>query len=313
MSRVSPKNMIGNIKLKTIFDIPFGNTNGCVLSLDALLPEAQSSPPVVLWLHGGGWHSGNKRKAIDKHMLDFLVHKGFALVSAEYRLSGEARFPAQIHDVKAAIRWLRAHPEVLGIDPDRIAIAGFSAGAHLAALAATTADVSQLEGECGSAGHSTRVRAASAMSAPTDFARNPAARDPSLNAAVPAGEVSPEERLLGGPVDQNPDLARLANPGAFIGPDTPPLMIVHGSCDEVVPVSQADYLYEALESGDTEVTFVRVEGGNHGCWPAGQPYPSKPLSTDLESWMLAFFEYYILEKPGFKGPGLFKIEASGFE
>ena len=239
----------GKIQLKTVLDIPFGNANGRVLSLDALLPDEQPSAPVVLWLHGGGWNSGNKRKAIDNHMLDFLVHSGFAVVSAEYRLSGEAGFPAQIHDVKAAIRWLRAQPELLGIDPDRISIAGFSAGAHLAALAATTAEVSELDGECGSAGHSTLVMAAFAMAAPTDFARNPAAKDPSLNAAVPAGEVSPEERLLGGPIDQNSDLARLANPGVSIGLDTPPFLMVHGGRDEVVPVSQADYLYEALEIG----------------------------------------------------------------
>ena len=142
--------------MKTIIDIPYGNAKGRVLSLDALQPEipAKIRRPAVLWLHGGGWHSGNKRNAIEMHMLDFLVDRGFVVVSAEYRLSGEAHFPAQIHDVKAAIRWLHGHPEVLDIDTDRIAIAGFSAGAHLAALAATTADVPKLEGESGSPGYS---------------------------------------------------------------------------------------------------------------------------------------------------------------
>lgn len=156
--------------------------NGRLLSLDVLRPEGDSGValPVVLWLHGGGWYSGNKRNAVDKHMLDFLVGSGFVVASAEYRLSDEAPFPAQIHDVKAAIRWLRARPDVLGINPERVGLAGFSAGAHLAALAATTPGVPELEGESGSPGYSTHVQAAIVMAAPTDFTRNPAATDPSL-------------------------------------------------------------------------------------------------------------------------------------
>ena len=99
-------------QLQTLLDIPYGTANGRLLSLDALRPERDSGAalPVVLWLHGGGWYSGNKRFALNVHMLDFLVHSGFGLASVEYRLSDEAAFPAQIHDVKAAIRWLRAKP-----------------------------------------------------------------------------------------------------------------------------------------------------------------------------------------------------------
>jgi acetyl esterase/lipase len=123
----------------TLLDIPYVPANGRLLSLDALRPDRDSgiALPVVLWLHRGGWYSGSKRNAIDTHMLDFLVRSGFVVASAEYRLSDEAPFPAQIHDVKAAIRWLRARPKVLGINPERVALAGFSAGGHLAALAAT--------------------------------------------------------------------------------------------------------------------------------------------------------------------------------
>src|SRR5215813_10908607 len=168
------------MQIQTVLDIPYGMANGRSLSLDALRPERDSGTalPVVLWLHGGGWYSGDKRFVIHTHKLDFLVRSGFVVASVEYRLSDEASFPAQIHDVKAALRWLRARPEVLGIDPERVAIAGFSAGAHLAALAATTAGVPELEGESGSPGYSTRVRAAIAMAPPTDFTRNPAASDP---------------------------------------------------------------------------------------------------------------------------------------
>jgi alpha/beta superfamily hydrolase len=131
------------MSLQTVLDIPYGIANGRSLSLDAVRPnhDTGSALPVVVWLHGGGWYSGNKRNAINNHMLDGLVYSGFVLASVEYRLSGEAPFPAQIHDVKAAIRWLRAHPDVLGIDLERIAVAGFSSGGHLAALVATTVGV----------------------------------------------------------------------------------------------------------------------------------------------------------------------------
>src|SRR5215813_4124648 len=298
------------MRLKTLLDIPYGKANGRLLSLDALRPERDSgaSLPVVLWLHGGGWYSGNKRFVIYTHKLDFLVRSGFVIASAEYRLSDEARFPAQIHDVKAAIRWLRARPEVLGINPERVALAGFSAGAHLAALAATTVGVPELEGESGSPGYSTSVQAAIAMAAPTDFTRNPAATDPSLNPNSVGGAI-PEQRLLGGRIEELPTLARLASPATFIGSDTPPILIIHGSDDEIVPVSQAEYLYQALEAKGIKVTFIRVEGGNHGCWPAGQPYPSKPLPSRLERWMLEFLEKHLLGKPGFNLHGVHRIDA----
>jgi acetyl esterase/lipase len=255
-------------QLQTLLDIPYGTANGRLLSLDALRPERDSGAalPVVLWLHGGGWYSGNKRFALNVHMLDFLVHSGFVLASVEYRLSNEAAFPAQIHDVKAAIRWLRAKPEVLGIDPERVALAGFSAGGHLAALAATTVGVSELEGESGSPGYSTRVQAAIAMAAPTDFTQNPAASDPSLNPNSADG-MTPEQRLLGGRIEERPTLARLANPAAFIGPETPPMLLIHGSVDEIVPVSQADYLYMLWRTGASKWRSFGSRGATTG---AGQ-------------------------------------------
>jgi acetyl esterase/lipase len=296
--------------LQTLLDIPYGKANGRSLSLDAVRPEQDtgSALPVVLWLHGGGWYSGNKRNPINNHMLDGLVYSGFVLASAEYRLSDEAPFPAQIHDVKAAIRWLRAQPEVLGIDRERIAVAGFSSGGHLAALAATTVGVAELEGESGSPGYSTEVKAAIAFAAPTDFTQNPAASDPSLNPNS-FGGVTPEQRLLGDRIEKRLTLAHLANPGAFIRPETPPFLLIHGSEDEIVPVSQAEYLYQTLEDQANEVTFIRVEGGNHGCWPAYEPYPSTPIPSRIQNWMVMFLEKHLQGKAGFELQGVYRISA----
>jgi acetyl esterase/lipase len=256
--------------MRKFLDIPFGKVAERTLYLDALVPEGVSGPnPIVLWLHGGGWYEGNKRNIIDQGALEFLVENGFVVASAEYKLSPEAKFPAQIFDVKAAIRWLRAKPEVLGGDPDRIAIAGFSAGAQLSALAGTTADRPEFEGEGGSPGHSTRVSAVIAIAAPTDFMRNPAAHDPSLR-PITVGGTTHEQYLLGGPISEKRELAHMANPGAFIGPNTPPFLIIHGTRDEIVDVSQADYCSTLFRtrmsrlpiSGSKEVITVVGQLGN---------------------------------------------------
>jgi len=272
-------------------DIQFGEADGRPLKLDALAPTHVDGPFLtVLWLHGGGWQSGNKRNAIDGHLLDYLVSSGYLIVSAEYRLSSEATYPAQIHDVKAAIRWLRAESHVLDVDVDRIVVAGFSAGAHLTALAATPESVPALEGNCGSAGFPSNVCAAIAWAAPTDFLRNPAVEDTALNALIGEGDVSGEEKLLGGPVRENPDLAQLANPCAFASPDGPPVLVIHGTRDEVVPVSQADLLVDACEAAKTSVSYLRIRHGNHGGWRTGTPYPSDPGPREIEDWIVRFLD-----------------------
>src|SRR5262245_65742462 len=114
------------------------------------------------------------------------------------------------------------------------------------------------------------------MAAPTDFTRNPAATDPSLNPNS-VGGATPEQRLLGGRIEELPTLARLASPATFIGSDTPPILIIHGSDDEIVPVSQAEYLYQALEAKGIKVTFIRVAGGNHDAGPPDRRTQDSPF------------------------------------
>jgi len=180
-----------------------------------------------MWLHGFGWFAGTRRDNLEISMCAFFAAHGFATVSIEYRLSGEATFPAQSHDVKAAIRWLRANAEAYGIDPDHIGLCGGSAGGGLAALAGLTGDMPEMEGDSGSPGYSSRVQAVAVASAPSDF-------------FLPGGEMrndtdGPVTWLFGGTVAEKRDLMRLASPITQVSRHAPPFLIVHGTLDETVP------------------------------------------------------------------------------
>jgi acetyl esterase/lipase len=220
--------------------------------LDLYLPEKATSPlPLVVWIHGGGWQAGSK----DNVPMLWLLERGYAVASVGYRLSQHAVFPAQIHDCKAAIRWLRANASKYGIDPQRIGVAGGSAGGHLVALLGTGGDVKELEGELGTTGVSSRVQAVCDLFGPTDFLRfEPANRDPK----------SAISRLFGGTVEEKKDLARLASPVTHVSKDDPPFLILHGTADKLVPVSQSEILADALKKAGVEVTLVKLDGAGHG-------------------------------------------------
>lgn len=144
--------------------IEYGRAGDIALPLDLVTPRATTgSGPAVIWLHGGGWYAGSRADGIT-YWCSLLAAQGFVVASVDYRLSGDAPFPAQIHDVKAAIRWMRDNARTYHVDPDRIGIMGHSAGGHLAALAAVTGDVPALEGDCGSPGESSHVQAAAIAS-----------------------------------------------------------------------------------------------------------------------------------------------------
>lgn len=289
------------MELEPVFDIPYGQVGKRVLAMDLLLPPPprEALVPAVVWLHGGGWYSGDKRRVITNGMLDDLPRAGFALASVGYRLAGEAPFPAPIHDVKAALRFLHAHGASIGIDPARIAIAGFSAGGHLAALAATSAGVSDLEGDEDSASDPTRVAAAIVLAGPTDFLQNPRATDPAQNPLAAASVPCGEHMLLGGAVLERVEGARLANPLRYIRPGMPPFLIVQGAEDEIVPLSQAELLYDALRAAGADATLVVVEDGNHGFWEAGKPYPREPMPPVIRRWMVQFLQAHLQQKAGF--------------
>lgn len=235
-------------------DVAFAVRGRITLRMDIHRPAGEGPPrPVTLFLHGGAWRSG--RKDQPNPTLEALVRAGFVAASAEYRLSQEAPWPAQLLDVKAAIRWLRAEADRFGIDPERIGVWGPSSGGHLAALAALAGDLGEIErNDPVAPGFSSRVTAAVALFAPTDSialvewrTRHEGIR------ALFLGERSPESQLLGGDPRELRDLARQASPVTWADPDDPPLLLLHGDRDEVVPLEQSRLLAERLPRAELVV------------------------------------------------------------
>lgn len=226
-------------------------------TLDLYLPDVGKKAPLVIWIHGGAFRTGSKKD----HVPVQLVGNGFAVASINYRLSGQAVFPAQIEDVKAAVRWLRVNAKKYRIDPDRFAVWGESAGGHLAALAGVTGGTGVFDvGE--DLDIPSRVQAVIDYFGPTDFLRMDAQRIPGGMAHDPYD--SPESELIGGAIQGHKDLAARANPIAYATKDAPPFLLVHGDRDLFVPYRQSVILKDALMAHGVPVFFHTVAGGGHG-------------------------------------------------
>ncbi len=231
--------------------------------LDLYLPEARARAalPVIVFFHGGGWSKGDKSDGAGR-LLPFVRSGRYAGVSAEYRFSDEARWPAQIHDCKAVIRWVRANASRYGFDADRIGVWGTSAGAHLALMTGVTGDVAELEGDVGPhLDMSSRVSAVANFFGVTDLN---AIGGTSGGSDRAARSDAPEARLIGGPVRENPEKARAASPITYVTPGDPPVLTVHGSADRTVAYEQSVALDRALRNAGVPTYFVTVSGAGHG-------------------------------------------------
>ncbi|WP_310821327.1 alpha/beta hydrolase [Stratiformator vulcanicus] len=242
---------------RTIKNIEFAKTGQQPLKLDLYLPDGQSEGPLVVWVHGGAWMRGSR----DNVPVLYLVEKGYAVASVDYRLSPVAKFPAQVHDIKAAIRFLRAKENQFGYDASRIGIAGASAGGHLAALVGVTNGHEELEGSVGEySGESSDVAAVVDLYGPTNFLTILAQSTPhGLSVRVPALKL-----LLDGHVNERPQAAGLASVTSHVDPSDPPLLILHGDQDPQVPINQSHELYGLYDDQNLDVTFEVVHGGAHG-------------------------------------------------
>jgi acetyl esterase/lipase len=244
--------------VRVINDAPYVPGGHERQKLDLYLPRDGQNWPLVVWIHGGAWQGGSKERPPALP----LLRQGYAVASINYRLSQHAAFPAQLEDCKAAIRWLRAHAGEYGYDAERIGVWGASAGGHLVALLGTTSDVKTFDvGE--NLDQSSAVQAVVDFFGPTDFLQmnKQAGEESRLDHDAPN---SPESRLIGGPVLDNPDKAQRANPIAYISASDPPFLIMHGDEDHTVPIGQSELLDAALQKADVSSTFRRVPGAGHG-------------------------------------------------
>lgn len=233
--------------VKLLADLPYVPGGHERQKLDLYLPENATGPlPVILWVHGGGWRAGDKANPPALALID----KGYVVASMNYRFSKHAVFPAQIHDCKAAVRWLRANAKMHGLDPDHIGAWGASAGGHLVALLGTTNDRPDLEGSLGNPDQSSRVQAVVDWFGPTDL--------------LTVGAKDTRSELIGGDAQTHPDEARRASPMTYVSDKACPFLIMHGDKDVTVPITQSEAFAEALQKVGAEATFVAVPGAAHG-------------------------------------------------
>ncbi|WP_203817998.1 alpha/beta hydrolase [Paractinoplanes ferrugineus] len=276
--------------------------------LDLYLPRSGGrSRPLLVAMGGSGWH-GDDGKAYAAQLAPFFTGAGYVVAGVSTRSSSQAVFPAQLHDVKAAIRWLRAHATTYGIDPGRIAVLGDSSGGWTAAMAGVTGHVAALEGDVGVTGPPSDVQAVVDLYGPTDFLRMDAHMRPgacdTFNRSFGLTDChsdprSPESALLGRPIRTVPDRVEQANPITYVTGRAPAFLIAHGELDGLVPTRQSEMLFDALAAAGVPATYYLVPGAGHdkrivspanrpaivrrtaGAGPAG----TRPTLTTIEEFL----------------------------
>jgi acetyl esterase/lipase len=241
--------------------VEYGKVDNYPLLMDIyhLKNPAVKPMPVVVWIHGGAWRGGSRSQGVER--LRDLVNHGYCGVQIDYRLSKTAKWPAQIYDCKAAIRYLRAHASEYNIDPDKIGVWGSSAGGHLVSLLGTSGDVEILEGKLGWNEYSSSVNAVCSWAGPSDFTSFKDAKNLKFD---PLSLKGPVGQLFGQAPSEIPEKLKQASPVTYASPDDPPFLIMNGAKDKTVPPSQGQILADALKKNGVDVTFILCPGEGHG-------------------------------------------------
>lgn len=269
--------------VEIIEEVEIGTGGGRTLHAKIARPkEPPATPmPAVLWIHGGGWSGGSHKS----NRAAWLATNGFFTASIEYRLSGEANWPAQIEDCKLGVRWLRANAQKYHVNPDRIGCWGSSAGGHLVACLGTMDDP-RFEGSGGYAGVSSRVQAVVDFCGPADMTQGSAG----VQNATEERESPALLGLFGVPFKENPALWRQGSPIVHVKRGAPPFLIVHGDKDKTVPVEHSLKLAAALKKVGVPVELIIVKNGGHGMTAAPGDPPAEPSREALDAAVLSFFE-----------------------
>ncbi|MCZ7580538.1 MAG: alpha/beta hydrolase [Fimbriimonadaceae bacterium] len=251
--------------MKRLLGQPYAELGGVRLCYDLFLPEGPGPFPVVIAIHGGGWISGERSNMHD--VAPPLCSHGIAVACPDYRLAPLNPFPAAVKDVQSFARYLRAASADLGLEPDRVGTMGVSAGGHLAAMLSLAGPVIEAEGDC-------RANAGFAICPLTDLSDPYEKHFPISHSFI--------EQFMGGPYEGREDLYRSASPLAHVSQGCPPLALVHGSEDDIVPFAQSEALYAALQGAGCESEFHPLPGEGHGFSLQGW--------SKIEGWLCDFFQ-----------------------
>jgi acetyl esterase/lipase len=255
--------------LNLLFDLEYAKIDGISLKLDLLMPAKKTDvkPELVVFFHGGSWRGGSKKTC----HVGWLTHHGYAVASVDYRLSGQAKFPALVHDCKGAIRWLRANADKYGINAERICAAGASAGGLLSTLVATSGGIKALEGTVGgNLDQSSHVQSALGMFCPTDLYYNATVEKERCDQSN-----CPLYQLLGGKPSERLDMAKLASATAHVTKDDPPVILLYGTADKsLVKPLHGERLKARYDKEGLDATYQLIEGAGHG----GPQYRDKERS-----------------------------------
>ncbi|PYS05293.1 MAG: hypothetical protein DMG16_00225 [Acidobacteria bacterium] len=245
-------------------NIVYGKAGNTDLRLDIYKPtDASNKRMALIHLHGGGFLRGSKDALADR--VEPSVALGYVAIPIQYRLASEAKWPAQIEDVKAAIRWTRANASRLGVDPDRIGVVGYSAGGHLALFSAGTCNRPEFEGKNGTPGVSTQLASCAAYYAVTELTPQ---HDGKAHVLLPDGSDAAAHRA--------------ASPITYVAKTSPPTVIFHGTADVTVPIESSERLFKKFREVQVPVEFHGFEGVPHA-------FDSNPEFAKSAAQLLDFF------------------------
>ena len=282
-----PTTALPTTEVEVIHDIEYGNAGGISLLLDMYIPETPivTPMPAIIYMHGGSWLAGDKSDPSRVRSIRALAQHGFFAVSINYRLSGVAKFPAQVEDSKCAVRWLRANAEEYNVDPDRIGVWGDSAGGHLAMMVGVADETAGLEGNGGWEEYSSQVQAVCSYYGVSDLV--------SPYKELGKVESSVVIAFLGGTYKENSGIYEAASPISYVTANDPPLLLVHGDSDQTVPIYHSEDMYEAYQQAGLEATLIEVTGADHG-FRAVTSNPISPSLDEIEQTVLEFFIKHLL-------------------